>query len=1427
MNISKSKHREEIFFNACFDKNSVKNLVSWFLNTYGEKATLNFLESLKTLGFHQATKAGVSLGLDDLQIPQEKPSFITKAHIATHKIEQQVAAGSLTSVEKSQCLIDTWNQTSDLLRQAAVQNFRKTNLLNPVYMMAFSGARGNVSQVRQLVGMRGLMADPQGAILEFPIQSNFREGLTVTEYLISCYGARKGLVDTALRTATSGYLTRRLVDSAQQAVISMRDCGTLRATVLQGKNLESRLIGRVLVNSLEAQLNVETKISFRRNHLICATDAKILSKNYTQIGVRSPLTCESTTSVCQLCYGWNLATGKLVQMGEAVGVIAAQSIGEPGTQLTMRTFHTGGVGVFANQALQPILAPYKGKLIFHHPLTGHFIRTPYGKIAYMVKQSPIQGPQSGHIGQSPQVDRIICTLEPFSKVDRVLTIREQDLTPGSLLFIKHGEHVEPKHVLFQISQLKLTKQTLPESSHPVYSPAEGQIFLESMNFFIEKEIQIPKEKEKVKPVFSSKESGVQRMKKLGTFWVLAASNQHEIHGSHSERIMRSTQGAESASFFSRSKISQQTCSFLETGDFISKNSILFQYNFYSSLKTQLQKIQSKLTFGVYTLQIPIETIAFFQKYYRFTSTNGTFVYSKQSTKNGLLVWYPAVQQKRKDSVPRKRLLISKARQNNVVAPASDNALNPSDSTQSGTIVVYRHIPSLYTQIFKIVMLQSPQSGRIGQSSQGKKNQDTQNSQDSQELSQIQGMVFGIQFFPTKTQFLNNKYLRKNFLPCFVLNQDTREKNSISSDFLTDIFQKDSYQKTFVNEPTSFLSTQSQLRWRIVQSMQGWVFFSPKKITPGSFLRRQFIPTGLIFDTLCFPKCSISIKTLSSVSFGQHKKLQNCSQKRDWYTPTIFGDRDTDRTKKSLRDEIQKNVCPIRNGVIWYSPIRQNNKKGLLQKTFQNFVSLKTFLLIQSVVESRLPNQQEIQKQAAILTGKSLAQNPHTALFSKQKPTKIQLKAKIHWKLQFSAELQNILRGAAFSVPQSGTDDANWISHAHLWKAHATIKNISDHPHKHVRFQNVSTTYSRGISIFQYQLATFKNPKKFTFTPGYQNWISPTQPFTQGLVKIQTSGEFLLKTQTTQGTSLSLLRKDDLLTLKTNTSQFSKLGSLIRWGDEIEPGKACEYNGQLVKKTTNSLTLRLGSPFLAPLRCILHVSQNTLVQKNDLLITLKSRQLQTEDIVQGIPKIEQLFEARESLSGEILSDTVHIRLKNAYKRELESLNLTTHWSIAVEKSFLEAQHFLVEQILDAYETQGVKISEKHVEVIVRQMTNRVRILDPGETGLLEGEVVQHTWVKKFNQQIRSMGLREAMYEPLVLGISKSVLQSESFLLAASFQEVSRVLVRSALSKKRDFLHGLHENVIIGQMIPAGTGLVSQGQQSCHIVRSTEGSSKFLS
>ena len=435
------KQPSPLFFNACFDKGQLKNLVAWFLESYGEKITVDFLETLKQVGFNQATRAGVSLGLDDLQIPTQKSTLISQAIADVQSLEQNSMAGNITSVEKSQRMIDTWNQTSELLRQNAVQNFRNTNPVNPVYMMAFSGARGNISQVRQLVAMRGLMADPQGAILEFPIQSNFREGLTLTEYLISCYGARKGLVDTALRTATSGYLTRRLVDAVQHVVVSMVDCGTEKSILLNHFNLESRLIGRVLAQNLDLPEN-----NFLvRNQLISPTLAKLIAKKYTQVFVRSPLTCEAYKAVCQMCYGWNLANGNLVSIGEAVGVIAAQSIGEPGTQLTMRTFHTGGVGVFSDQAMKAINASFNGIVEFSETLTGHFVRTPHGQIVYMLKYTNLNP------------NRILLKVINIENPSLLFSITEKELPPGSLLLVRQGEKVKVGQLLAQSSQIKTEK----------------------------------------------------------------------------------------------------------------------------------------------------------------------------------------------------------------------------------------------------------------------------------------------------------------------------------------------------------------------------------------------------------------------------------------------------------------------------------------------------------------------------------------------------------------------------------------------------------------------------------------------------------------------------------------------------------------------------------------------------------------------------------------------------------------------------------------------------------------------------------------------------------------------------------------------------------------------------------------------------------
>ena len=226
-----------VFRNRVIDKGELKRLIAWSFTHYGTARTAHIADRLKDLGFRYATKAGISISVDDLQVPDSKQELLEAAEEEIRLTQQRYSRGEITEVERFQKVIDTWNSTSEALKDEVVRNFRKNNPLNSVYMMAFSGARGNISQVRQLVGMRGLMADPQGEIIDLPIKTNFREGLTVTEYIISSYGARKGLVDTALRTADSGYLTRRLVDVSQDVIIREIDCGTSRGITLRSMTI--------------------------------------------------------------------------------------------------------------------------------------------------------------------------------------------------------------------------------------------------------------------------------------------------------------------------------------------------------------------------------------------------------------------------------------------------------------------------------------------------------------------------------------------------------------------------------------------------------------------------------------------------------------------------------------------------------------------------------------------------------------------------------------------------------------------------------------------------------------------------------------------------------------------------------------------------------------------------------------------------------------------------------------------------------------------------------------------------------------------------------------------------------------------------------------------------------------------------------------
>jgi len=341
------------FLNKVAGKSQLGDLIWTCYKQCGHEKTVIMLDKLKELGFRSATRSGCSIGIDDMIIPKEKDQEIHNAQKQIAEVEKQYRKGVITPGERYNKVIDIWTHCTDQIANVMLRTL-ETNQgkleYNPVSLMVDSGARGNRQQVRQLAGVRGLMAKPSGDIIEKPILSNFREGLTVLEYFISTHGARKGLADTALKTADSGYMTRKLVDVAQDVIIRMEDCGTSNGIVVQAiyegedevVKLSERINGRLSCDDIVHPGEVK-KVLVRANEMIDEIKARLVeSAGVEKVRIRSVLTCESKQGICGCCYGRNLATGGMIKRGEAVGIIAAQSIGEPGTQLTMRTFHIGG-----------------------------------------------------------------------------------------------------------------------------------------------------------------------------------------------------------------------------------------------------------------------------------------------------------------------------------------------------------------------------------------------------------------------------------------------------------------------------------------------------------------------------------------------------------------------------------------------------------------------------------------------------------------------------------------------------------------------------------------------------------------------------------------------------------------------------------------------------------------------------------------------------------------------------------------------------------------------------------------------------------------------------------------------------------------------------------------------------------------------------
>ena len=451
------------FQNRDMKKKALGELVFESYRHAGLATTVEFLDRLKEFGFFNATRGGVSIGIEDLHIPAEKETLLGEATERVERFQRAYQTGNITNGERYNKVIDTWTHANSDIADAMVKAMREDKAgFNPVFMMFDSGSRGSRDQIRQLAGMRGLMAKPQkkltggiGEIIESPIKSNFREGLSVLEYFISTHGARKGLADTALKTADAGYLTRRLVDVAQDVTISEEDCGTILGLEIgalkEGEDiiepLSERIVGNVAADDVEDPHEMDE--SGRRTLLVEAgqlidedTARAIEESGIETIKIRSVLTCEAKRGLCRMCYGRNLATMDMVDLGEAVGIIAAQSIGEPGTQLTLRTFHIGGTAARIAEQTQR-----KSKVA--------------GVIEYGERMVVVTNPEGQRIVTSYEGDISIRA----SKDKNAAIAARLQVPLGAILMVEDGQEVRRDQVIF----------TWDPYTNPIIADTEGTI----------------------------------------------------------------------------------------------------------------------------------------------------------------------------------------------------------------------------------------------------------------------------------------------------------------------------------------------------------------------------------------------------------------------------------------------------------------------------------------------------------------------------------------------------------------------------------------------------------------------------------------------------------------------------------------------------------------------------------------------------------------------------------------------------------------------------------------------------------------------------------------------------------------------------------------------------------------------------------------
>ena len=1414
--------RNYTYQNTLVSKKQLKQLLSWSFTKYGSIKAGALANDLKSLGFQYATQAGISISIEDLKVPEIKMTILELANEEILNAEKVYLKGKITQVERFKKIIDTWNITSESLKDEVVAYFKKYDPLNSVYIMAFSGARGNLSQVRQLVGMRGLMSDPNGEIMNLPIKKNFREGLTITDYLMSGYGARKGIVDTALKTANSGYLTRRLIDVAQDIIIREKDCLTnhsfLFITIKNNLQIKvdnyERILGRLLTKPI---------YNSKTNHLIANANSQItpnLIKTFKEekinkFYIRSPLTCGLYRSICQKCYGWDLATENLINMGEAIGIIAGQSIGEPGTQLTMRTFHTGGI--FTSEANQQLISPITGFIEFSNILKTSKLRTNRGENVLLTESS-------GSL-----------TIVPEQKLIKKVQI---ELPRNAILFINNNQFVKKNTIIGQLAGA--LKQTKTETKH-IVSDVSGEIFM-------------PKLKSKINLTIQNK-----------LLWILAG----QVYQAPIASFLNICPDYKlnKNNYIFRSKLINQYPGFIKVK---SINNNLFQEgveirnNIYSLKNVKIEKLSSRINLKNYILNINETKYLFdvnsYSKQHLVTNVLnknfGFFISNRFLTLTGGIPYYN-FKLTRKDSIcfnnslwylnnlSRKysRTLIWLSEETYKINSSDNFIVIENDNWISENTQILPNIYSKTSGLVKIIQKQNQEQEIVIKSGILYKNFDYSkfhnqlfypgekilNKIEIQHLSLCEIRKIGLNFH------LLIRSLEIYEIPCpKLLNKiipRTLEKNSglkISNnlkylypsgkvikhsknlELLTQVINLTLLRTSNLKKKRDFTldlmieTKKNCLNFFTVEKLN-WINYIPADLKYTNIQACLIIENNQFIDsyTTCGYLESVTPKSLELVRIKSKQKktkqvflisnndcftIKKSKIRNKTLNSFLIDNVNINQTGKILIDNGK--LLTLQKGQPYFFPNCKNDK-------FREEIDLKYRLIPSSQLSLSSFN-----------TSKKKSINIHSYDITNRVPYYIHRLD--HYEQILIPRMIIKKQGKSYS---SGLP--------------ILVREfiINKKKEQHSKLSNLDLTPWYGYLDFKDKI--YKT-KRREILP-YLNRIR----FDNIFIMFMKSSEFIT---------------NQLKTSRVNPQEFASV-SLLEY-----PFKTIGIHSiteDYFEQEVNSVYCKNGE----------------FIEKGQTIGLLNFEKEITGDIVQGLPRVEELLEARKkkriskhtpknhkksllirttvidpSFEFRKLGSTIkeneklnpHSLLKiyfNYYakvkylicqqKRKVKLCQLLDNYN-ASYRSFKKIQALILNSVQLVYKSQGVTIADKHLEVIIKQMTTKVLITHEGETPLLPREVIDLYHIKYINQVVNLQHKAQACYVPLLLGITKGALNNPSFISAASFQETTRVLTKAAIEGRLDWLRGLKENIIIGHLIPAGTGC----KNFVNIFKNEKNSSLFI-